>query len=67
MNIDVCIPSDDCVRLISQFVEEMDLTAHAETAPTRPAAPRTKTDAHKTQQKTKQHKAVVESLKEKSL
>ena len=27
MNIDVCIPSDDCVRLISQFVEEMDLTA----------------------------------------
>lgn len=27
MNVDVCIPSDDCVRLISQFVEEMDLTA----------------------------------------
>ena len=27
MNIDVLIPSDDCVRLISQFVEEMDLTA----------------------------------------
>lgn len=27
MNIDVYIPSDDCVRLISQFVEEMDLTA----------------------------------------
>ena len=27
VNIDVCIPSDDCVRLISQFVEEMDLTA----------------------------------------
>lgn len=27
MNIDICIPNDDCVRLISQFVEEMDLTA----------------------------------------
>lgn len=27
MNIEVCIPSNDCVRLISQFVEEMDLTA----------------------------------------
>ena len=27
MNIDVCIPSNDAVRLISQFVEEMDLTA----------------------------------------
>lgn len=27
MNIDAYIPSDDCVRLISQFVEEMDLTA----------------------------------------
>ena len=27
MNIDVLIPSNDCVRLISQFVEEMDLTA----------------------------------------
>lgn len=26
MNMDVCIPSDDPVRLISQFVEEMDLT-----------------------------------------
>lgn len=27
MHIDAYIPSDDCVRLISQFVEEMDLTA----------------------------------------
>lgn len=27
MNIDAYIPSNDCVRLISQFVEEMDLTA----------------------------------------
>lgn len=27
MNIDACIPSNDSVRLISQFVEEMDLTA----------------------------------------
>ena len=27
MNIDVVIPDDDCVRLVSQFVEEMDLTA----------------------------------------
>lgn len=27
MNIDVCIPENDCVRLISQFVEEMVLTA----------------------------------------
>lgn len=25
--MDVCIPSNDCVRLISQFVEELDLTA----------------------------------------
>ena len=27
MEIDACIPANDCVRLISQFVEEMDLTA----------------------------------------
>ena len=27
MNIEASIPDDDCVRLISQFVEEMDLTA----------------------------------------
>lgn len=27
MNIDARIPSNDCVRLISQFVEELDLTA----------------------------------------
>ena len=27
MNVDVFIAKDDCVRLISQFVEEMDLTA----------------------------------------
>ena len=27
MEIDACIPSNDSVRLISQFVEEMDLTA----------------------------------------
>ena len=27
MELDICIPNNDCVRLISQFVEEMDLTA----------------------------------------
>ena len=27
MELDACIPEDDCVRLIRQFVEEMDLTA----------------------------------------
>ena len=27
MEIDACIPANDCVRLISQFVEEMDLAA----------------------------------------
>ena len=27
MEVEVCIPADDPVRLISQFVEEMDLTA----------------------------------------
>ncbi len=27
MDIEVCIPENDCVRLISQFVEEMELTA----------------------------------------
>lgn len=27
MEFEVCIPDNDCVRLISQFVEEMDLTA----------------------------------------
>lgn len=27
MEIDACIPDDDCVRLISRFVEEMDLAA----------------------------------------
>ena len=27
MELDACIPANDCVRLISQFVEEMDLTA----------------------------------------
>lgn len=27
MELEVCIPDNDCVRLISQFVEEMDLTA----------------------------------------
>ena len=27
MNIEIRIPKDDCVRLIGQFVEEMDLTA----------------------------------------
>ena len=27
MKFEVCIPGNDCVRLISQFVEEMDLTA----------------------------------------
>ncbi len=27
MELDACIPADDCVRLIRQFVEEMDLTA----------------------------------------
>lgn len=27
MELDICIPENDCVRLISQFVEEMDLTA----------------------------------------
>lgn len=27
MELDVCIPEDDCVRLISQFVEELDLAA----------------------------------------
>ena len=27
MDVEVCIPKDDCVRLVSQFVEEMDLTA----------------------------------------
>ena len=27
MEIDACIPDNDCVRLISQFVEEMDLAA----------------------------------------
>lgn len=27
MELDVCIPANDCVRLISQFVEEMDLAA----------------------------------------
>lgn len=26
MELNVCIPDNDCVRLISQFVEEMDLT-----------------------------------------
>lgn len=26
MDIQICIPENDCVRLISQFVEEMDLT-----------------------------------------
>ena len=27
MELDACIPANDCVRLIRQFVEEMDLTA----------------------------------------
>lgn len=27
MELDACIPEDDCVRLISQFVEELDLAA----------------------------------------
>ena len=27
LELDVCIPANDCVRLISQFVEEMDLAA----------------------------------------
>ena len=27
MELDACIPDNDCVRLISQFVEEMDLAA----------------------------------------
>ena len=27
MEIDACIPANDCVRLIRQFVEEMDLAA----------------------------------------
>ena len=27
MNVEILIPDNDCVRLISQFVEEMDLTA----------------------------------------
>ena len=31
MEIDACIPDNDSVRLISQFVEEMDLTALYET------------------------------------
>ncbi|MFW5669907.1 MAG: IS1182 family transposase [Acetivibrio ethanolgignens] len=31
MEIDACIPENDCVRLISQFVEEMDLAALYET------------------------------------
>ena len=26
MELDACIPANDCVRLIRQFVEEMDLT-----------------------------------------
>ncbi|MCI8772288.1 MAG: IS1182 family transposase [Lachnospiraceae bacterium] len=26
LNLEVCIPNDDCVRLIRQFVEELDLT-----------------------------------------
>ena len=37
MNIDVCVPEDDCVRLISQFVEEMDLTALYDTYERLPA------------------------------
>ena len=31
MEIDACIPANDCVRLISQFVEEMDLAAMYDT------------------------------------
>lgn len=27
MELDACIPEDDCVRLISQFVEELELAA----------------------------------------
>lgn len=27
MELDICIPENDSVRLIRQFVEEMDLTA----------------------------------------
>ena len=27
MELDACIPDNDCVRLVSQFVEEMDLAA----------------------------------------
>lgn len=37
MDVDVIIPKDDCVRLISQFVEEMDLTALYETYERLPA------------------------------
>ena len=31
MNVEILIPDNDCVRLISQFVEEMDLTDLYET------------------------------------